>query len=109
MTVNCIYIFNECQDLGFRTGINISWQINLIFSTIFIDNWLAKILGNNWPWFIPMHLSYFNQNNIDAPKDVFYFAEDAEQDLIAARADFLPDLDFESTYKYKYNVAEVQP
>ena len=36
-----------------------------IFSTIFIDSWLAKILGNNWPWIIPMHLSYFNQKNIN--------------------------------------------
>ena len=35
-----------------------------IFSTIFIDSWLARILGNNWPWIIPMHLSYFNNNNI---------------------------------------------
>ena len=36
-----------------------------IFSTIFVDNWVAKILGNNWPWIIPMHLSYFNQKNIN--------------------------------------------
>jgi 2-polyprenyl-3-methyl-5-hydroxy-6-metoxy-1,4-benzoquinol methylase len=35
-----------------------------IFSTIFIDNWFARMLGNNWPWIIPMHLSYFNQKNI---------------------------------------------
>jgi adhesin transport system outer membrane protein len=30
--------------------------------------------------------------------------KDAEQDLVSARSDFLPTLDFESTYKYKYNV-----
>ena len=35
-----------------------------IFSTIFIDSWFARMLGNNWPWIIPMHLSYFNQKNI---------------------------------------------
>jgi hypothetical protein len=31
--------------------------------------------------------------------------EDAEQDVVSARAEFLPDLDFESTYKWKYNVS----
>ncbi|MBO6469397.1 MAG: glycosyltransferase [Pelagibacteraceae bacterium] len=36
-----------------------------IFSTIFIDSWFAKMLGNNWPWIIPMHLSYFNKKNIN--------------------------------------------
>jgi len=35
-----------------------------IFSTIFIDSWFARMLGNNWPWIIPMHLSYFSQKNI---------------------------------------------
>ena len=29
---------------------------------------------------------------------------DAEQDVVSAKAGFLPTLDFESTYKYKYNV-----
>ena len=31
--------------------------------------------------------------------------EDAEQDVVSARSEFLPDLDFESTYKWKYNVS----
>ena len=34
-----------------------------------------------------------------------YDLMDAEQDLVASRAEFAPDLDFESTYKWKYNVA----
>jgi adhesin transport system outer membrane protein len=31
--------------------------------------------------------------------------EDAEQDVVSARSEFLPDLDFEATYKWKYNVS----
>ena len=34
-----------------------------------------------------------------------YDLMDAEQDLVASRAEFAPDLDFESTYKWKYNVS----
>ena len=35
-----------------------------VFSTIFIDSLPAKLLGNYWPWIIPMHLSYFDEKNI---------------------------------------------
>ncbi len=34
--------------------------------------------------------------------------KDAEQDLVSAKSNFLPTFDFESTYKYKYNVAGAQ-
>ena len=36
-----------------------------VFSTIFIDSLPAKLLGNYWPWIIPMHLSYFDEKNIE--------------------------------------------
>ena len=44
------------------------------------------------------------EGNIDYVKKEIDM-EDAEQDVVSARAEFLPDLDFESTYKWKYNVA----
>jgi dolichol-phosphate mannosyltransferase len=37
-----------------------------IFSTIFIDSRFAKILGQYWPWIIPMHFSYFSKESIKA-------------------------------------------
>ena len=43
------------------------------------------------------------ENNIDLLKKTIDLL-DAEQDVVSAKSDFLPDLDFESTYKYKYNV-----
>ena len=43
------------------------------------------------------------QNNADLIKKT-YDLRDAEQDFVSARAEFLPDLDFETTYKHKYNV-----
>ena len=43
-------------------------------------------------------------NNIDLQTKK-YDLMDAEQDLVASRAEFAPDLDFESTYKWKYNVS----
>jgi len=44
------------------------------------------------------------QNNADLLKKK-YDLEDAKQDLVSSRAAFMPDLDFESTYKHKYNVS----
>jgi len=43
-------------------------------------------------------------NNVDLLTKK-YDLMDAEQDLVASRAEFAPDLDFESTYKWKYNVS----
>jgi 2-polyprenyl-3-methyl-5-hydroxy-6-metoxy-1,4-benzoquinol methylase len=36
----------------------------LVFSTLNIDNWYPKILGEKWPWLMNMHLYYFNENII---------------------------------------------
>ena len=44
------------------------------------------------------------EGNIDYVKKEIDM-EDAEQDVVSARSEFLPDLDFESTYKWKYNVS----
>lgn len=30
-----------------------------VFSTIFIDSVIARLLGRNWPWIMPMHVTYF--------------------------------------------------
>ena len=35
-----------------------------VFSTIFIDSLIAKILGKYWHWIIPMHFSYFDKKSI---------------------------------------------
>ena len=31
-----------------------------IFSTIFIDSLVSRLLGRRWPWILPMHVSYFD-------------------------------------------------
>ncbi|MBU2644718.1 glycosyltransferase [bacterium] len=33
----------------------------LVFSTLDVDNWFPRLLGERWPWFMDMHLFYFNQ------------------------------------------------
>jgi len=43
-------------------------------------------------------------NNVDLQTKK-YDLMDAEQDLVASRAEFAPDFDFEATYKWKYNVS----
>jgi len=43
-------------------------------------------------------------SNIDYQKKIIDLS-DAEQDIISSKSDFLPDLDFESTFKHKYNVS----
>jgi dolichol-phosphate mannosyltransferase len=30
-----------------------------LFSTLMIDNWFARLLGERWPWLMDMHLFYF--------------------------------------------------
>ena len=36
----------------------------LIISTLDRTNWFAKLTGRKWPWIIPMHLHYFDQETI---------------------------------------------
>jgi SAM-dependent methyltransferase len=35
-----------------------------IFSTLDRTNWFARIMGKRWPWLIPMHLHYFDQESV---------------------------------------------
>ena len=35
------------------------------FSTLDIENWLAKMLGRHWPWIIDMHLYYFSRSVLE--------------------------------------------
>ena len=36
----------------------------LVFSTLNIDNWYPKIMGERWPWLMDMHLYYFDKEEI---------------------------------------------
>ncbi len=36
----------------------------LLFSTLMIDNWFAKLSGSRWPWLMDMHLFYFTDATI---------------------------------------------
>jgi dolichol-phosphate mannosyltransferase len=35
-----------------------------LFSTLMIDNWFPKALGQHWPWLMDMHLFYFTEQTI---------------------------------------------
>lgn len=35
------------------------------FTTVRIDCLFARVLGRRWPWFMPMHLTYFEQRSIE--------------------------------------------
>lgn len=34
------------------------------FSTVMIDSLFARMLGSRWPWYVDMHLSYFNNQTL---------------------------------------------
>jgi 2-polyprenyl-3-methyl-5-hydroxy-6-metoxy-1,4-benzoquinol methylase len=36
----------------------------LLFSTLMIDNWFPKAMGERWPWLMDMHLYYFTEATI---------------------------------------------
>jgi SAM-dependent methyltransferase len=36
----------------------------LLFSTLMIDNWFPKAMGQRWPWLMDMHLFYFTESTI---------------------------------------------
>lgn len=36
----------------------------LIVSTLDRTNWFARAMGKRWPWLIPMHLHYFDQQSV---------------------------------------------
>ncbi len=36
----------------------------LIFSTLDISNWFARACGRRWPWYMPMHLTYFTPHTL---------------------------------------------
>ena len=33
-------------------------------STLDRTNWFARLMGKRWPWYIPMHLHYFDQESV---------------------------------------------
>jgi SAM-dependent methyltransferase len=35
-----------------------------LFSTLMIDNWFPKAMGQRWPWLMDMHLFYFTEETI---------------------------------------------
>jgi dolichol-phosphate mannosyltransferase len=35
-----------------------------LFSTLMIDNWFPRALGQHWPWLMDMHLFYFTEKTI---------------------------------------------
>ena len=35
-----------------------------VFSTLDVENWFPKLMGNKWPWYMPMHLHYFKDKTI---------------------------------------------
>ena len=35
-----------------------------VFATLNIDNWAPKLLREKWPWFMDMHLYYFDKKSI---------------------------------------------
>ena len=35
-----------------------------VFSTLDVENWFPKLMGSKWPWYMPMHLHYFNDRTI---------------------------------------------
>jgi dolichol-phosphate mannosyltransferase len=35
-----------------------------VFSTLDVENWFPKLMGSRWPWYMPMHLHYFNDRAI---------------------------------------------
>ena len=35
-----------------------------VFSTLDIDTWFPKLMGKKWPWYMPMHLHYFDKSTI---------------------------------------------
>jgi len=49
------------------------------FSTLDTSNWLPRLLGRRWPWYIDMHIQYFD---IQAVRDVL---RRAGFELIATR------------------------
>lgn len=49
---------NYANDLLNKNGI-------LAFSTLDIDSWFPKFLGQNWPWMMDMHLYYFDKNSLE--------------------------------------------
>ncbi len=65
---------------------------------------LSNIGESQLPGSIDAALEIALVNNVDLLKKEIDF-RDAELDFFIARADFLPGLDFESTYKNKYNVS----
>jgi len=65
---------------------------------------LSNLGESQLPANLELALEAAFQNNADLIKKAIEL-EDAEQDFVASRAEFLPDLDFESTYKNKYNVS----
>jgi SAM-dependent methyltransferase len=36
----------------------------VIVSTLDRSNWFARVTGKRWPWLIPMHLHYFDQDTV---------------------------------------------
>lgn len=47
----------ECRSILKDNGV-------LCFSTLDIDNWFPKLLGQRWPWLMDMHLFYFDRHVI---------------------------------------------
>ena len=41
-----------------------SEQTYFCFSTLDIDTWFPKLMGSKWPWFMDMHLFYFENNTL---------------------------------------------
>lgn len=37
-----------------------------VFSTLDVENWFPKLMGSKWPWYMPMHLHYFNNRTIQS-------------------------------------------
>jgi len=35
-----------------------------IFSTVMIDTWFPKLMGERWPWYVDMHLTYFTDKTL---------------------------------------------
>jgi len=65
---------------------------------------LSSLGNSQLPTSLDDALNKATMGNIDYVKKEID-VEDAEQDVVSARSEFLPDLDFESTYKWKYNVS----
>lgn len=36
----------------------------VVISTLDRTNWFARLMGKRWPWYIPMHLHYFDQESV---------------------------------------------